>query len=58
MKLKFTGEGIAFVLINLGLALLSMITLGIAVPYWFYWNVKYIVNNIEVQDARGKEIRN
>lgn len=52
MRMKFTGEGLTFVLMNLGLGLLVGITFGLMLPYWIYWNVKYIVNNIEVPNAR------
>lgn len=27
----------------------SIITLGIALPYWAYWNMKYFVSKLEIQ---------
>lgn len=49
MKYKFNGNGFTFTLMNLGLALLVGFTFGLLSPYWLFWNVKYIIENVEVQ---------
>jgi len=46
--LHFTGDWIHFLIMNLILVALSFITFGLLAPYLVFWNVKYIINNIEL----------
>lgn len=48
-KIRFTGSFGEFFLISLGLMLLSLITLGLALPYFVYWQFKYFVSNLEIE---------
>jgi uncharacterized membrane protein YjgN (DUF898 family) len=45
-KVVFTGAFGEFFIISLGLLILSVITFGIAFPYWFYWSHKYFFTNL------------
>lgn len=51
MKIQFTGNFFEFFFISLLLLILSVITVGIATPYWVYWSSKYFFTNLEVEDA-------
>jgi uncharacterized membrane protein YjgN (DUF898 family) len=46
-KIVFTGGFGEYFLISLGLLLLSVITFGLATPYWLYWSFKYFFANLE-----------
>lgn len=48
-KIRFTGSFGEFFLISLGLMLLSLITLGLALPYFVYRQFKYFVSNLEIE---------
>lgn len=48
-KIIFTGNFGEFFLISLGLLVLSLVTLGLLLPYYAYWQFKYFVTHLEVQ---------
>ena len=48
-KIVFTGHFLEYFIMSLGLILLSLITLGLALPYYAYWNFKYFFSNMEVE---------
>ena len=50
-KVKFTGGFGEYFIISLGLMLLSIITFGLALPYWFYWQIKYFFTRMEIIDG-------
>jgi len=52
-KIKFTGNFGEYFIMSLGLLLLSVLTLGIALPYWIYWLNKYFFTRLEID---GKKI--
>ena len=51
-KIKFTGHFGEYFIMSLGLLVLSIITLGIAFPYWGYWSLKYFFTHLEI-DSRS-----
>lgn len=48
-KIVFTGSFWEFFFTALGLMILSICTLGILLPYLFYWQFKYFFNHMEVE---------
>ena len=52
-KITFTGGFGEYFIMSLGLLLLSVITLGIALPYWVYWSFKYFFTKLEID---GKKV--
>ena len=48
-KIVFTGNFWEYFGLSIALLILSLITLGIALPYWAYWNMKYFVSKLEIQ---------
>jgi uncharacterized membrane protein YjgN (DUF898 family) len=49
----FTGNFGEFFVMSLGLIVLSIITVGIMLPYFFYWQYKYFVSHLEIElDAK------
>lgn len=49
-KIKFTGSFGEYFIMSLGLMLLSIITFGLATPYWMYWSLKYFFTRLEIVD--------
>ena len=47
-KIKFTGSFGEYFIMSLGLMLLSIITFGLATPYWMYWSLKYFFTRLEI----------
>jgi len=47
-KIKFTGGFGEYFIMSLGLMLLSIITFGLATPYWMYWSLKYFFTRLEI----------
>lgn len=45
----FTGNFGDYFLKSLGLLILSIITLGLALPYWVYWSYKYFFTHLEIE---------
>jgi uncharacterized membrane protein YjgN (DUF898 family) len=52
-QISFTGSFGEYFIMSLGLMLLSIITLGLAIPYWIYWSFKYFFSKLEID---GKTI--
>jgi uncharacterized membrane protein YjgN (DUF898 family) len=52
-KITFTGGFGEYFIMSLGLILLSLITFGIALPYWVYWSFKYFFTKLEID---GKKV--
>ena len=52
-QIKFTGGFGEYFITSLGLFILSVITFGIALPYWVYWSYKYFFVRLEVD---GKKV--
>ena len=50
-KLRFTGNFGDVFWMNVLCAILAILTLGIMGLYGFYWNLKYIINHIEIIDG-------
>ncbi len=48
-KIIFTGSFLGFFIKSLSLMALSVLTVGIAFPYYVYWSCKYFVNNLEIE---------
>ncbi|MEL7361102.1 MAG: DUF898 family protein, partial [Bacteroidota bacterium] len=47
-RVVFTGSFGDFMLKAIGLGLLSLITFGLAYPYFIYWSYKYFASHIEL----------
>lgn len=47
-KVSFNGNFGEYFIMSLGLLFLSVITLGIAFPYWTYWSVKWFFTKLEI----------
>ncbi len=48
-RLKFTGSFGDYFLKSLGLLVLSIVTFGLAIPYWMYWQWKYFFDHMEME---------
>lgn len=48
-KVYFTGKFFEYFLMNIGLTILSIITLGLGLFYQVYWNQKYFVDHLEIE---------
>jgi uncharacterized membrane protein YjgN (DUF898 family) len=48
-KIIFKGHFFEYFLMSLGLLVLSFVTLGIMLPYFVYWQMKYFVANLEIE---------
>lgn len=48
-KIIFTGHFMDYFIKSIGLFVLSILTLGILMPYWVYWQMKYFVDNLEIE---------
>ncbi len=48
-RIIFTGNFWEYFIMSLGLLVLSVITLGIVLPYWTYWQFKYFFANMEIE---------
>lgn len=49
-KLHFNGNFGDFFLYNFLLLLLDMITMGIASIYHVWWNIKYVIDNLSIEE--------
>lgn len=47
-KIVFTGNFFEYFFKSLFLAILAIVTLGIMLPYFFYWNAKYFFSRMEI----------
>lgn len=48
-RILFKGNFWEYFLISLGLLVLSLITFGLALPYYFYWILKYFFTKLEIE---------
>lgn len=48
MKIIYKGKFTEYFIYNLGLTLLSIITLGLGFIYQAYWNQKYFFEHLEI----------
>ncbi|MBE0574204.1 DUF898 family protein [Candidatus Dojkabacteria bacterium] len=48
-KIIFKGSFWDYFIKFLGLSVLTVITLGLLLPYLVYWQVKYFVDNLELE---------
>ncbi len=48
-KILFKGHFFEYFIMSLGLLVLSVITLGILLPYYFYWTFKYFFSRMEIE---------
>lgn len=53
-RIKFSGSFGEYFIMSIGLFLLSIITFGLATPYWAYWSFKYFFTRMRVGDQRVK----
>ena len=49
-KIKFTGNFGEYFIMSLGLLLLSVLTFGLALPYYSYWNFKYFFTKLKIEN--------
>lgn len=49
VKIKFTGSFGEYFFTSIVLLILSIITLGIMLPYYAYWSIKYFVDRLEFE---------
>ena len=50
LDVEFTGNFWTFSFAQIGLFVLSVLTLGIAIPFWIYWTNKYFFTRLKVGD--------
>ena len=48
-KIVFTGNFWEYFGLSIALLILSVITFGIALPYWVYWSFKYFFSKLEIE---------
>jgi len=48
VNIRFTGSFGHFFLVGLGLLLLTVVTLGLALPYYAFWISRYFFTNLEI----------
>jgi uncharacterized membrane protein YjgN (DUF898 family) len=48
-KIIFKGNFWDYLIKSLGLFVLTILTLGILLPYLIYWQMKYFVDNLEIE---------
>ena len=48
-KIVFVGNFWEYFAISIALMLLTIVTLGLALPYWAYWSFKYFFNRMEIE---------
>jgi len=48
-KIIFTGNFFEYFLMSLGLLILCIMTFGLLLPYYVYWNFKYFVSKFEIE---------
>lgn len=51
-KIKFSGSFGEYFIMSLGLLLLSVITFGLATPYWMYWSYKYFFTRMQIGNQK------
>ncbi len=48
-KIVFTGDFWEYFFTSVGLFVLSVLTLGLLFPYFFYWTFKYFFTQLEIE---------
>ena len=48
-KIIFTGNFWEYFGLSIALLLLTVVTLGIALPFWVYWSFKYFFSKMEIE---------
>jgi uncharacterized membrane protein YjgN (DUF898 family) len=48
-KIYFTGHFLDYFIKSIVLFILCALPFGLLLPYFFYWNTKYFVNNLEIE---------
>ena len=49
-KIVFTGSFGDYFFTSLGLLVVSIATVGFAMPYWIYWQAKYFFEHMEIEN--------
>lgn len=49
VKVKFSGKLLEFYVFQLGLIILTIISFGLAAPYWIYWTLHYFFTHLEFE---------
>lgn len=52
-RIIFTGNFWEYFLMAIGLLVLSVITVGLLLPYFIYWQVKYFFTHMEIEIYTG-----
>ena len=52
-SIVFTGRFSDYFIKSLGLLLLSIITFGLATPYWIYWSTEYFFSRMEIEELNS-----
>ena len=52
-KIVFNGNFGEYFVMSLGLIILSLLTFGIMLPYYFYWMFKYFFTRMELEIYDG-----
>lgn len=55
-KIIFTGHFMEYFAISIALLVLSIITFGLALPYWVYWSFKYFFGKLEIEIYTGQNL--
>ncbi len=55
-KIIFVGNFWEYFGLSIALLLLSVITFGIALPYWVYWSFKYFFSKLEIEIYSGPDL--
>lgn len=51
-RIHFEGSFIEYFLIAVGLVVVCFLTLGLALPYYFYWSLKYFFTKLRIGDQK------
>lgn len=52
LDVEYTGHFWTFFLAQIGLFILSVVTVGFAIPYWIYWTNKYFFTRLKLGDRQ------
>lgn len=52
MKFKLNGSSVEFVVYNIVLSIVDVLTLGLLFPYHLLWNIRFVINNTEVVNEK------
>ena len=52
-KIVFVGNFWIYFGISILLMILTIVTVGLALPYWLYWSQKYFFTNMEIEIYPG-----